>query len=216
VEDLDRLRERWQGLVVQLDITREKAGVAFDALVGAYSGASRYYHNLRHLEAVLNFVGRLADLAEDLPAVQLAAWYHDVVYDPRAADNEEQSALLAEKGCASWGLEGGRTARVGAMIRATKTHQGDDADTLVLLDADLSILGADEGDYDRYAAAIRQEYGWVADETYRQGRAGVLEGFLRREHVYRLERMRGWREQAARDNLAREIAQLTCPPKQQP
>jgi predicted metal-dependent HD superfamily phosphohydrolase len=34
-------------------------------------------------------------VAINFPAIQLAAWFHDVIYDPRAKDNEEKSAEYA-------------------------------------------------------------------------------------------------------------------------
>jgi predicted metal-dependent HD superfamily phosphohydrolase len=97
------------------------------------------------------------------------------------------------------------------LIRATRTHHADtdDADASVLLDADLCILGADEAVYDAYARAIRQEYAWVPDDEFRQGRTRVLQGFLQREQLFRLERMRRQYEERAKQNLMREIASLT-------
>ena len=61
---------------------------------------------------------------------------------------------------------------IARLIVLTKTHQAnaDDVDGRLLLDADLSVLGAEESEYDRYATAIRQEYDWVAEDAYRAGR----------------------------------------------
>ncbi len=36
--------------------------------------------------------------------MQLAAWFHDVVYDPQRKDNEEQSAVLLQKFALQAGL----------------------------------------------------------------------------------------------------------------
>src|SRR5262249_39583749 len=125
-------------------------------------------------------------------------------------DNEERSAVWA--GEALWGLGATEAtiARVQALVLQTKTHDADPgaADASVLLDADLAILGASPRRYAEYAAGIRQEYAWVAEEDYRRGRLRVLEGFLRREKIYRTERMCRTHEEQARENLRREIEQL--------
>ena len=68
------------------------------ALVAAWSEPHRRYHDLAHLAAVLGLVGTLADSAADPDAVRLAAWYHDVVYDPTGRDNEQVSAARARAG----------------------------------------------------------------------------------------------------------------------
>ena len=43
---------------------------------------------------MLAHLDMLADEADDIDAVRLAAWFHDAVYEP-GADNEEASAALA-------------------------------------------------------------------------------------------------------------------------
>lgn len=53
----------------------------------------------------------------------------------------------------------------------------------VLLDADLAIPGSSEPVYQSYARQIRQEYAWVPEAEYRQGRRRVLENFLSPEQT---------------------------------
>jgi predicted metal-dependent HD superfamily phosphohydrolase len=206
----DPLRSAWLDLLASLGVGPETAGPGFDELAAAYSAPDRAYHNLDHVAAVLAVVDELADLTDDPAAVRLAAWYHDVVYDPRASDNEERSATLAEARLRGWGVAATTAAEVARLIRLTRTHQADadDADGHVLLDADLAVLASPPDEYDRYARAIRREYAWVADDAFRAGRAEVLRSFARRPQLYFTARMRERGEEAARANLARELAAL--------
>jgi predicted metal-dependent HD superfamily phosphohydrolase len=183
----------------------------FDHLVAAHSESHRHYHTLEHLAEMFKVAGKLADSATDPAAVQLAIWFHDAVYDPRATDNEMRSARLAIDSLKPLGIPDGTQLQVAAMIWATKhTIAGEvDADTAVLLDSDLAILSAEERRYARYAADIRREYEWVPEDAYRAGRKKVLETFLNRPRIYRTERMYAAAEEAARTNLRAEIERLT-------
>ena len=95
---------------------------------------------------------------------------------------------------------------VASLIRKTKTHDaGDDPDAQVLLDADLAILGTAEPAYRDYAERIRQEYAWVPEADYCQGRRQVLENFLGRPKIFHfLSQL----EDPARRNIAAEISRL--------
>jgi len=205
------LRARWDGMLAALGVPVARGETTFNELLEAYGGAGRYYHNLDHIEAVLATLDMLAEHAHNRPALELAAWFHDAIYDPRATDNEERSALLAESVCAGWGLPAETANLVGRLIRATRTHQADanDREVSVLLDADLGILGDDRAAYDAYAAAIRKEYAWVAEKDYREGRSRILHEFLRRKRIYRLETMHDNLNSRARENLTRELKTLT-------
>ncbi len=66
----------------------------------------------------------------------------------------------------------------------TKTHEPFDADTALMTDIDLSILGAQPHKFDQYDTDIRREYSWVPDEQFRQGRVQVLKSFLDRAKIY--------------------------------
>jgi predicted metal-dependent HD superfamily phosphohydrolase len=183
----------------------------FTEIVRLYSSPERHYHTLDHLAAVLGHIDELSHRTRNLAAVRLAAWFHDAVYDPRAADNEEQSAALAADRLRLLGVPEQTVTAVQRLILLTKSHlaEAGDEDGQVLLDADLAILGAEEPDYQRYAAQIRREYEWVPETAYRQGRAAVLRRFLERPRIYFTEEMFRTREERARRNVRAEIARLT-------
>jgi predicted metal-dependent HD superfamily phosphohydrolase len=210
-EKLDQMQAGWVRLLARYDVPPADAYPVFDRLVAAHTEPHRHYHTLEHLAEMFKVAGKLGDVATDPAAVSLAIWFHDAVYDPRAKDNEDRSAEFAVEQLWPLHLSDETLCRVGRLIRATAHTPLDvvDADTAVLLDADLAILSADPKRYARYAADVRKEYAWVPDEAYRQGRAAVLTGFLERPRIYRTERMFAAAEEAARANLRTEIATLS-------
>lgn len=185
---------------------------AWEALDRGYSQPGRGYHNWVHIAAMLKGLQAVRAEAEFAEAhfdeIALAIYFHDVVYDPRAKDNEEKSAALlllqAPKGNPA-------LSRIEAMIVATQTHTArDDLSTRLLLDLDLATLGSTPDLYNRYAAAIRFEYAFVPEDQWRVGRAAVLERFLERPVIYQTSYFHTRLEAAARGNLRREIDQLVA------
>ncbi|WP_336030056.1 HD domain-containing protein [Geodermatophilus sp. FMUSA9-8] len=178
------------------------------AVVAAWSEPHRRYHDLRHLAAVLGLVGELGAAAADPAAVALAAWYHDVVYDPRRGDNERASADRARAGLAGLVPEA-RLAEVERLVLLTAGHAAEpgDANGAVLCDADLAVLAGPPEAYAAYASAVREEYGHLPDDVFTAGRTAVLESLLALPALYRLPATREW-EPRARANLAAELTLL--------
>ena len=58
-----------------------------------YSEPHRAYHTLEHIETCLDQAQEV--IFEDDFAVNFALFFHDIIYNPRAKDNELQSALIA-------------------------------------------------------------------------------------------------------------------------
>jgi predicted metal-dependent HD superfamily phosphohydrolase len=201
----DVLRRQWHNLLGAWAVDPLPADQALEDVCRRYAEPGRFYHTLDHVRDVLEMVAGLGPHATNLHAVELAAWLHDVVYDSRAADNEERSAAYAERLCEQLSLP--EPCLITSLIVKTKTHDaGDNRDAQVLLDADLAILGASEPVYRRYAEQIRQEYAWVPEGDYRRGRRRVLESFLNRPRIYHLLRQL---EEPTRRNIAAEIAHLS-------
>ncbi len=204
------MSDDWRTLCAALGVPMEAARRAFTRLAEAYAGPGRVYHTLDHIHHVLRTLAPLRMQARDFAAVQLAAWFHDAVYDPRAKDNEERSADLAEILLREMAVSEEDIAEARRLILLTKAHDPTTTDTdgCLLVDADLAILGAAPDEYARYARAIRAEYAWVPEEAYRTGRRAVLEGFLRRRQIFRTAALQ-LLEEPARRNIAAEMQAMS-------
>ncbi len=187
-------------------VDRDIAQKIFAEIEANYNEEARYYHTGTHIKALLDLISYYFHELYNPPALYLAAWFHDVIYDTRAKDNEEKSAEYAEKVLSEVGVPGEVIERVKELVLATKSHQAppDDLDCQIFLDCDLAILGNPKDIYDEYAKNIRKEYSWVSDEDYRNGRKQVLESFLQRDRIFYVYNYEG----QARKNLERELASL--------
>ena len=153
-------------------------------------------------------------MLRDEAGVALAIFFHDVVYDPRRADNERESVRVFEEFAASVGLAKRMARKVVGFIERTVTHtlpggEGEgEGDLELFLDFDLEVLARPNEEYEVYARQIREEYGYYEEDEYRKGRVGVLRGFLERERLYLSEKFYVEKEEAARRNLRAEIERL--------
>jgi predicted metal-dependent HD superfamily phosphohydrolase len=190
-------------------------------LDGLYSEPHRVYHNHSHIGACLRLLrDTRSEISSELdpgPAFEsraaLALLWHDAVYVPGDKRNEQLSAELLR----SLGPVMGQVPRADHVIEhacqailATKTHETTINNPVdqVVIDIDLSILGADGPVYDDYVRAIREEYSFVSDEAWRVGRLGFLEGLRKREYLFNtrwaIERF----ERQAWENIYRELGLL--------
>ncbi|MDJ0384616.1 hypothetical protein [Streptomyces sp. G-G2] len=203
------LRDAWRRTAEAAGADRDPAPYA-DRLLAAWAEPQRRYHSTAHLAAVLAHIDVLAGHAGDVTTVRLAAWFHDAVYRPDRSENEERSAVLAERALAELGVDPARTAEVARLVRLTVTHDPapGDADGEVLCDADLAVLAGTPRAYAAYAAAVREEYGFVPDEAFRAGRAAVLRQLLALPRLFRTPHGAAHWEAPARANLAAEAAEL--------
>jgi len=174
----------------------------------AYDTPVRAYHNWRHVEAC---VAQISSFVCDHPRrVFLALVFHDAIYIAGRTDNEANSAELARallEGCVS----STELDAIDRMIRATSNHRAHaaaaDRDVAVMLDIDLSILGASRETYARYAHAIHDEFvpSAATDGQFRIGRLEFLERTLTSTSLFITpEASRRW-DAPARANIAWEI-----------
>ncbi len=182
----------------------------WDELERHYNQNRRFYHTLEHITALIRQLETVPSF-DDPQAIWFAAFYHDVIYDTTASDNEEQSARRAEERLQEAGIPEETIARCVQHILATKKHeQSDSNDTNLFTDADLAILGSDPETYRRYAEAIRKEYFIYPDDLYNPGRIAVLKHLLGNGTIYKTEFFRNKLEQQARFNLEWELQQLSA------
>lgn len=179
-----------------------------DAVLARYAEPHRKYHTLRHLDECFERMGPVRTKAERPGELDLALWYHDAVYDPRASDNEARSADLAASAMERAGLPDVARDRVRALIMATRHDALPPlGDAALLVDVDLGVLAAASARFDEYETEIRAEYAWVPESTFSSKRREVLRGFTERGRIYS-SGVFDDDEPRARENLARSIARL--------
>lgn len=175
----------------------------------AYNEAARHYHTFDHLSHIYEELLVVRHLITDWDSILFATFYHDVVYDTGSVLNEDDSAGVAEHVMLSIGNDEKQILLVRDHILATKTHNlSQHTDTLFFIDADLSILGANEISYDLYARQIRKEYVRYPDDLYYTGRKRVLLHFLAMHRIFKTDAFYQKYEIAARHNLSRELKVL--------
>lgn len=197
----DAWRDAWRSL---------GAGAPNDALLAEllarYQEPHRAYHTLQHLDECLDGLAREASNAERPAEIALALWFHDAIYDVHRHDNEERSADWARDAMLSAGAEPAAAARVHALVMATRHQaQPEDADARLLVDIDLSILGAPPARFAEYERQIRIEYGHVPPDVFEPRRRSILGSFLARDPLYLTPPIRARIEEAARRNLQQAI-----------
>jgi predicted metal-dependent HD superfamily phosphohydrolase len=200
-------RERWRCLMRALHGGNQDA--TFEALCTAYDEPQRHYHTQSHIDDCLAQFEHLREHALDPLAIELAIWFHDAVYIPQRNDNERQSADWARRFLVQAGAEADLIEVVVRLILATR-HDAlpTGPDEALLIDVDLSILGADPERYRQFELDIRREYRWVPGLVYRRKRAAILESFLQRERNISHAEFHARYEAQAPDNLRKALPAL--------
>jgi predicted metal-dependent HD superfamily phosphohydrolase len=182
----------------------------FDEISRRYSEAHRAYHNRRHIDECLGEFDLVRSEVSNPVAVEFAIWFHDVIYDPRANDNEEQSGRFAVERLQ--GINKDLARQVADLILITKTHRaGPVPGAELLIDIDLSILGKPAERFAEFENGIRAEYAWVPVKVYCEKRVEILRGFLKRERIYSTKTIHDRYEAIARKNISKLIAELEAP-----
>ena len=200
----DKWARLWKSLGAQGDGQSE-----FIDLVLLYSEGHRAYHTMAHIEHCLAEFDEARAIIGAPDVVEAALWYHDAIYNPRANNNEEESALLATAALTRADLSTGFVVLVQCCILATRHDVAPtSAEGMIVVDIDLAILGQSKERFDEYEWQIRLEYNWVPEEAFRKGRAAILQQFLARPTIYHTPHFQAKYEGQARENLARSLEQL--------
>ena len=201
-------RQCWNRIWAELGVSSSPNDV-FDALLTRYSEPHRAYHTLRHIDECFAHFEKVRSECSHAAEVELAIWFHDAIYDPRSSQNEDLSAEWAERVLRSAGASEVVAKRIRDLVLVTRHNATPgSADGQVLIDIDLSILGAPAERFDEYEAQVRREYEWVPEPAFRAARAKILEEFVARPSIYSTEWCHQHLEEQAQRNLRRSLAQL--------
>jgi predicted metal-dependent HD superfamily phosphohydrolase len=203
------LRDRWTQLCGTAAVDAPLAREPWLVIEREYSAPARHYHTLEHISEVLSLLDALYAPDPVPVALELAGWWHDIVYDTTRSDNESASATVAGEQLSLVGFDAATVDRTAWLILTTAAHHRERTDEQALLfsDVDLAILGAPSDRYERYMTAVRMEYSHIDEPAWRRGRGDVLTTFLDRPVLYHHPRLHDW-DARARHNLSAELARL--------
>lgn len=178
----------------------------WDEIEQSYSTPHRYYHTLEHIKEIISYLYPVKEQISDWDTIVFSTFYHDITYDIKSRDNEENSSLIAEERLQALSYDSEKIDKCIAQIIGTKDHKkSEDSDTNFFIDADLSILGASWEKYINYSHQIRKEYFIYPDSVYKKGRKEVLERILGMKCIYKTDYFHKNLEEKARTNIAKEI-----------
>ena len=196
-------------LLQQLKISDTEANILWDEIETKHSEKGRHYHNLSHLEDIYHQLLHVQSHIDHWEASLFALFYHDIIYNVMAGNNEKKSAELARKRMSDMKIEEEMISLTETIILATQKHgKGDSIEVDFFTDADLSILGADAQQYSEYCKKIRKEYSIYPDFMYNKGRKKVIRHFLNMDVLFKTKFFYDTYETKARANLKQELESL--------
>ncbi|WP_171522266.1 HD domain-containing protein [Acinetobacter shaoyimingii] len=201
----NRFQDHWMCFATVLDLPQDTSQNIYRILSTAYNESQRAYHTCQHIVECLDLLHDIRDQLHDPIAVEMAIWFHDVVYDPKSSENELRSAELMKDICSNI-LNEVRLNKVYAWIVATQHHQPtDDADLQYLLDIDLAILASEKQRFEQYEQQVRFEYSWVESSLYQIKRQAVLQHLAQMQPLYQTSYFQQYFEEQAKLNLQAAI-----------
>jgi predicted metal-dependent HD superfamily phosphohydrolase len=200
-------KTKWLELMIRMGIDNNIH--TYNELVSNYNQKHRHYHNVKHIEAVLEHLTHAKHLVKDYNALEIALWFHDAIYKIFSSTNELDSANWASKFLENNGVSKEFSNMVHSLIMATLHNAiSINSDEKLMVDIDLSILGSSAKTYLLFESWIRKEYRLIPGFIYRKKRKEILTKFLERERIYSHEYFYEKLESAARINMVNAIENL--------
>ena len=191
----------WNQASLQADGSH--AELAWKRITDGYSEPHRYYHSQRHILECLKKFDLVKNSLDDSDSVELAIWFHDLILEPSADDNEYQSMLLFQE-LAQPLLPEKLIDKVCSLIMSTRhidapTHH----DESCVQDIDLSSMGGAWDDFVRDVEDLRKEYHYLTEEQFTEGIQSFYRKMLDRDKIYSSDYFNALCEDKARANIRR-------------
>ncbi|MEM7562350.1 MAG: hypothetical protein AAF353_04770 [Pseudomonadota bacterium] len=202
VDGLNRFSKLWQSSL--LPQAPDQSEQIYARLAAAYSEPHRYYHTMDHINYCLGQLDLCRSEVDNADAIEMAIWFHDVIYQPGNPDDERQSAALyadLAKGVHSDHF----ISQVYEMIIAT-IHDGESlqhSDNKYMVDIDLSSFALDWDAFVQDSENLRLENPHVEAGEYQRRQKKFRESLLARERFFYTDFFHQRYEQQARKNLQR-------------
>lgn len=173
-----------------------------------YTSDTRHYHTLWHVKYMIEkldkyFTNLLTPRQKDL--IELAIWYHDVIYDINSTNNESHSALVLEIFANALKLENSEIELLVSLVKAT-THKEYQTDLSHKVICDLDLYGLSNSEiYFENRDNVRKEFHQATEEQWLLGRKSFIKWMLSKETIFQTGFFQKHYEDSARNNLSSEL-----------
>ncbi|WP_426417758.1 HD domain-containing protein [Aestuariirhabdus sp. LZHN29] len=171
-----------------------------------YALKDRFYHTGEHITFCLQQFDEACTHLEAAREVEMALWFHDIIYQMDSEKNEADSAdffcqLVGDKQNCLKARD-----RIASLIMDT-THKSAPAsiDGRYLADVDISSLARPWEEFLQDSLNVRKESPHLSDVDYKAGQRKFFQSLLNRPHVFYTQYFRQHSEQQARDNLEKML-----------
>jgi predicted metal-dependent HD superfamily phosphohydrolase len=142
--------------------------------------------------------------------VELAVWYHDVIYDVKANDNERESAKLFQDRARDRVPLAQVEVVVELIMVTVHSHNAPcTTDQGFMVDIELSSFGLPWERFIADSIAVREEFAHLTDTEFFARQRDFLASLLSRPHFCYTEFFRRRHEQRARENISRYLGEIT-------
>ena len=174
----------------------------------SYAEPHRYYHTGKHIDHCLNQFDLARHEMDDADAIEMALWFHDIEYNPKARDNEYQSAERFKQivhGVMDLALE----QQIYRLIMVTMhTDAPTDIDEQYVVDIDLSSFGLPWEEFINDSENVHKEFSHLPVEEFVRRNRRFLQSLLDRPEIFFTEFYRNRYERIARDNISKQLLRL--------
>jgi len=198
----DRFRALWQRCLI--DGAFDDSQKIHQRLLDGYDEPQRHYHTLAHIEQCMAMFDQCSSLAHNPDALELAVWFHDVIFEPGKSDNEARSAKLYLQ--FSDGVHDQATRGLVERLIMATLHDGsslEDSDARYMVDIDLSSFGLSWEYFLEDSGNLRLENADLSDAEYYRRKTSFQGRLLARERFYLSDYFAERLDAQARANLAR-------------
>ena len=180
-------------------------GRMFDEVSGRYREPHRRYHTPQHIRHCLEQFDLAAALMDERDAVEMALWFHDVVWESGATPgvNERESADLFLERLGNSLQEGFRDTVYRLVMVTVYPSEPATSDEGYMVDIDLSSFGLPWEEFRRDSQAVRDELPHLTDAEFFPKQHRFLRMLLARERFFVTDFFAARYERTARDNIER-------------
>ncbi len=156
---------------------------ALHEILAHWQQKHRYFHTTTHLQHILSAIkndfeqGKISQ--EDREILDISAYLHDVIYNPKKQDNEQQSAELVRYFFPKLPQE--KIQIVEKIILETKNHESTSTLSTLFCGYDMQIITHSSlGELWEYERQIFKEFQYLDYAIYKAGRIFLLTSFAKK------------------------------------